>query len=183
MKKMLILALVAGTAAAAWGGELAGVTMPDTAQVGDESLILNGMGLRKKAIIKAYVAGLYLPEKMSDAEGILSADTTRRTVMDFLRSVGAERMCGVWKEGLEKNTASPSADLEAQFDTLCEYQADMDKGDQMIYTYVPGKGTEVEMKGEVKGTIEGKAFADALFACWIGPEPPGEDFKTGLLGR
>lgn len=183
MKRLLILALMAGTAAAAWGGELAGVTMPDTVQVGDESLVLNGMGLRKKAVIKVYVAGLYLPQKMSDAQGILAADTTRRTVMDFRFGVGAGKMCDAWKEGLDKNTASSSADLEAQFDTLCEYQVDMDKGDQMIYTYVPGKGTEVEIRGDVKGTIEGKAFADALFACWIGPEPPGEAFKQGLLGE
>ena len=30
---------------------------------------------------------------------------------------------------------------------------------------------------------QGKTFADALFACWIGPEPgPGEGFKEDLLG-
>ena len=183
MKKMLILALVAGAAAAAWGGELAGVIMEDTIEVGDQTLVLNGMGLRKKAIIKVYVAGLYLTEKSSDAEAILEADTARRTAMEFRFGVSAEKMCDAWKEGLEKNTASPSDELKAKFDELCELQADMGKTEMMVYTYVPGSGTEVAMKGEVKGTIEGKDFADALFACWIGPEPPGAAFKKGLLGQ
>ena len=182
MKRLLILVLVAGMASAAWGGELAGVTMPDTLQVGEETLTLNGMGLRKKAMFKVYVAGLYLTEEMNDASALLAADTARRTAMEFRMGVSAEKMCAAWKEGLEANTPNPSAELKAKFDELCEYQADMDKGQKMIYTYVPGQGTEVEIEGDVKGTIESKEFADALFACWIGPKPPGEAFKTGLLG-
>jgi len=183
MKKLLILALMAGMTAVAWGGELAGVTMPNTVEIGDQTLVLNGMGLRKKAIIKVYVAGLYLNEKMNDAEAILAADTARRTAMEFRFGVSADKMCDAWKEGLEKNTASPSDGLKAKFDTLCGYQDDMEKAEMMVYTYVPGNGTEVEIKGEVKGTIEGKDFADALFSCWIGPEPPGKAFKDGLLGQ
>lgn len=182
MKKLLILALVAGMSSVAWGGELAGVTMPDTVEIGDQTLALNGMGLRKKAIIKVYVAGLFLTEKMNDAEAILAADSARRTAMEFRFGVSAAKMCDAWQEGLEKNTADPTDELKAKFDTLCGYQADMEKGEMMVYTYVPGKGTDVEIKGEVKGTIEGKDFADALFACWIGPEPPGAAFKKGLLG-
>ena len=182
MKRLMILGLIVGLAGAAWGGELAGVTMPETAQVGGEALQLNGMGLRKKAVIKVYVAGLYLPEKMNDAEAILEADTARQTLMEFRFDVGAGKMCDAWQDGLANNTANPSAELKAKFDQLCEYQADMEKGQQMVYTYVPGKGTEVKMQGEVQGTIEGKDFADALFACWIGPKPPSGAFKKGLLG-
>jgi hypothetical protein len=44
-------------------------------------------------------------------------------------------------------------------------------------------GTEVELNGASKGTVEGKEFADALLACWLGPKPPSEDFKAGLLGN
>jgi hypothetical protein len=156
--------------------------MPDSVEVGDQSLVLNGMGLRKKTIIKVYVAGLYLTEKTNDTEAILAADSARRTAMEFRFGVSADKMCDAWKEGLEKNTANPSDELKAKFDTLCEFQADMDKGEMMVYTYVPGEGTVVEIKGEVEGTIEGKDFADALFSVWIGPEPPGEAFKKGLLG-
>jgi hypothetical protein len=182
MKNVLILALAVGLSTVAWGDEHSGVSMPDTVEIGDQSLVLNGMGLRKKAIIKVYVAGLYLTERMNDAEAILAADAARRTAMEFKFKVSADKMCDAWKEGLENNSPGASAELEAKFETLCSYQADMEKGGMMVYTYVPGKGTEVAINDEVKGTIEGKDFADALFACWIGPEPPGEAFKKGLLG-
>lgn len=182
MKKLLILAILMVGATGAWAGDLAGVTMPDSAQVGDDTLVLNGMGLRKKAIIKVYVAGLYLAEKSGDAGSILAADSPRMTRMSFRYGVKASQLCDGWEEGLENNTPGASAEVAEQFGTLCGYMEDMEKGEEMVYTYHPGKGTTVEAKGNVQGTIEGKPFADALWGCWIGPEPPSKAFKAGLLG-
>jgi hypothetical protein len=182
MRKLIAFTLLLIASTGAWAGELAGVTMPDTLKVGDQTLMLNGMGLRKKAIIKVYVAGLYLAEKSSDPASILTADSPRMTRMNFRFGVKAGQLCDAWKEGLENNTSNPSAEVVQQFDTLCGYMEDMEKGQEMVYTYLPGQGTTVEVDGQGKGTIEGKAFADALFACWIGPEPPGQAFKDGLLG-
>ena len=177
-----LMGLLALAPVAVEAGELYDVELPDSITVGDQTLILNGMGLRKKAFIKVYVAGLYVAERMISADAILTADTPRRTVMAFKFGVSADKMCGAWEEGLEKNSPGTSAEVAANFETLCEYMEDLGKGDQMVATYIPGKGTEIEIKGVSKGTIEGKAFADALFACWIGPEPPSDDFKEGLLG-
>ena len=160
-----------------------GVTLPTTRQVGGQELVLNGTALRKKAVFKVYVAGLYLPRKSSDAEAILAADEPRQLVMRFVRDVGAEKMCEAWNEGLEANTPDASAELRQQFTTLCDWMDDVEKGDVMAFTYVPARGTTVEVKGANKGTVAGKPFADALFKAWIGPKPgPGEGFKRDLLG-
>jgi hypothetical protein len=185
MKKtlILVLAVILAVPLAAWAGELYDVELADAITVGDHSLVLNGMGLRKKAFIKVYVGGLYLAEKSSDPAAILGADSPRRVVMAFKFDVGADKMCGAWEEGLDRNSPGASAEVAAQFDTLCSYMDDLEKGDQMIATYIPGVGTEIEMKGASKGTIAGKPFADALFACWLGPEPPSDDLKEGMLGR
>jgi len=177
---LLGLLLVSGLSGA---GELAGVSLSNTAQIGENSLVLNGLGLRKKAFIKVYVAGLYLTEKQTDASAVLAADSARRTVMHFLFGVSESKMCGAWEEGLEENTPGASAGLQQKFANLCSYMEDIGKEEEIVATYLPGMGTEIQVKGVVKGTIEGKDFADALFACWIGPEPPGEDFKLGLLGK
>ncbi|MGH7702987.1 MAG: chalcone isomerase family protein [Gemmatimonadales bacterium] len=159
------------------------VTMPRQIEVEGQSLVLNGMALRKKAIFKVYVAGLYLPAKATDAEQVLAADAPRRLVMQFLRGVGANKMCNAWNEGLEANTPNASEALKAQYVTLCGWMEDIDKGEQFVFTYVPGQGTTVEVKGNTQGRLEGKEFADALFKSWIGPKPgPGEDFKRKLLG-
>jgi len=173
----LLLALPAGA------GTLAGVTMPDKADVNGQSLVLNGMGLRSKFFIKVYVGGLYLTQKEKAAAKILSADAPRRMVMHFLYSVNKDQMCDAWKEGLEQNTPKASAEVKKGFQTLCSWMEPIPKGHELVLTYVPGEGTQVEINGKVKGTLPGKPTADAILSTWIGPKPdPGEDFKKAILG-
>lgn len=182
MRKFFLFAFLFLFASPVSAGTLEGVTMPDTMQVGGKSLVLNGMGLRKKFVVKVYVAGLYLPAKMTSSEKVLSGDTERGLVMEFKYDVEKAKMCKAWYDGLKNNSPDKEAALKAQFDTLCTYMADMGEGDKMTFTYVPGQGTTVNIRGKDKGTIAGKEFADAMFACWIGPNPPGAEFKQGLMG-
>ncbi len=178
-----LVLVLASTACPLSAGELKGVKMDDSITVEGHSLVLNGMALRKKVFFKVYVAGLYLPAKEISAEKILQADAPRHLIMHFLRSVGARKINGAWLEGLEDNTPTASAELKKKFDTLCGYMQKVTEGERIIFSYIPGKGTIVKVKGAEKGVIEGKDFADALFSCWIGPKPgPGEGFKKDLLG-
>ncbi len=163
---------------------LAGVNMEDRVTVGGQTLVLNGAGLRKKLFIKVYVGGLYLPAKSSSAAAIMAADTPRRQVMHFLYSVSKNQMCDAWEEGLEDNTKNAPADVKANFKTLCSWMEPIPKGNRLVLTYVPGSGTTVEINGKAKGTLPGKATADAILATWIGPKPgPGEAFKDAVLGK
>ncbi len=160
-----------------------GVTLPQRIEVEGHELRLNGTATRKKFIVKVYVAGLYLPARETDGEKILSADEPRHLVMQFVHNVDKGKMCNAWNEALANNTPDASAELKGQFETLCGYMEDIKKGEQFVFSYLPGQGTRVDVKGVTKGTIEGKAFADALFKAWIGPKPgPGEGFKKQLLG-
>ena len=159
------------------------VTLPTRIEVEGQQLVLNGMALRKKAIFKVYVAGLYLAQKNSSAEAILADDSPRRIVLQFLRGVSGSQMCDALNDGLRDNTPDASAQLEGQFTTLCGFFEAVRKGEQFAFTYLPDQGTIVEVKGVKKGTIDGKEFADALFRAWIGPKPgPGDEFKKKLLG-
>ena len=184
MRIFLILSLALVMALPVAAGELADVVMEDTISVGDENLVLNGMGLRKKAMFKVYVGGLYLPAKSTDGAAILAEDGPRHMIMQFTyKKVSADKLAGGWDECFEGNTAGASADLKADFQTLNGHMDEVVKGDRLTFTYLPGTGTEIGVKGASKGTIEGKDFADALFACWIGKEPATEDLKDGLLGQ
>ncbi len=183
MKKLLITLVILGLTFSIYAGVLKGVKMDDTITVEGKTLVLNGMALRKKFIFKVYVAGLYLEQKEKDANKILKEDKMRRVIMHFVRSVGKKKIYNGWYEGLEDNTPNYSKELKSKFDKMCDMMEDMKDGGRIVFTYIPGKGTIVEVNGKTKGTIEGKDFADALFACWIGPEPgPGEGFKEDLLG-
>ena len=181
---VLLLALLAPlTPGAARAGSLAGIDLPDTVQAGGQALRLNGMGLRKKLVIKVYVGGLYLPSKETAAAKVLAADAPRQMVLHFLYGVTPAQMCEAWDEGLAANTPNASAEVKASFKTLCTWMDGVDKGKRLVLTYVPGQGTTVEVAGKNKGTLPGKATADAILATWIGPKPgPGEDFKKAVLG-
>ena len=179
---VLVLALAAPLAVPVHAAELAGVTLPDSVQVDGSTLALNGIGLREKFFIDVYVAGLYLPTKTRSGDKVLAADTARQTIMQFVFGVDKGKICDAWKESLEANVPDASPELAKDFDTLCGWMDDMADGDQMTYTYVPGTGTTVNVKGKDQGTIEGKAFADALFASWIGKHPATDKLRKGLLG-
>ncbi|HJW95328.1 MAG TPA: chalcone isomerase family protein [Thermoanaerobaculia bacterium] len=163
---------------------LADVNLENSVSVNNQTLVLNGLGLRKKFFIKVYVGGLYLPAKNKDAAAILATDASRRMVMHFLYSVSKDQMCDAWSEGLEDNTPNASAEVKGSFKTLCTMMEAIPKGNRLVLTYVPGTGTTVEVNGKNKGTLPGKASADAMLATWLGPKPgPGEDFRNAVLGK
>jgi hypothetical protein len=178
------LALLAGLslAAGAHGAVVGGVSVPDSTRVGPRTLVLQGAAVRSKLLFKVYVGALYLPEKRSEAPGILAADEPRRMELRFLRDVGADALCAGWKEAAAANVPGPTAGLAADFDRLCAWVPDVAEGSVIALTYLPGNGTTLEVDGLAKGTVAGKPFADALLAGWLGPRPaPGVEFKNALL--
>ncbi len=172
------------TALTATAATVAGVKVSDSTSINGQTLVLNGAGVRKKLFIKVYVGALYLPARQQDAAAVLAADTPRQMVMHFLFSVGKGKMSEAWEEGLEANTPNASSEIKGAFKTLTSWMEDLKDGHSIVLTYVPGTGTTVEVKGKVKGTLPGKATADAILGTWIGPKPgPGTGFKNAVLGR
>jgi hypothetical protein len=162
---------------------ISGVVLPENITVAGKTLALNGAALRKKAIFKVYVAGLYVVTKSQSADAILAEDEPRHMVMHFVRNVEKKKICDAWDDGLKDNSPEASEDVKREFADLCGLMADIKNGQAMSFTYVPGNGTTVSVAGEEKGTVGGREFADALLRCWIGPKPgPGQGFKKDLLG-
>src|SRR5712691_3554059 len=176
---VILAALMLHTAALA--GELAGATLPDTLKAGEKTLKLNGLGLRKKAIFKVYVGGLYLESPSKDAGAILTADQGKAIRMHFLRDLTKAQLVEAFQEGFDANVKD-RAPQKAAFDRLLALVPDVKEGSTMTITYLPGKGTTLSAGSQELGVFEGKGFADAVFAIWLGPKPPSEDLKKGLLG-
>ncbi len=163
--------------------ELSGVTMPDTMSVGDKTLKLNGMGVRKKLFIKVYVGGLYLEAPSKDAAAILAADAPRAIRMHYTYNVGKDKITDAFREGFENNAKALAASQKANIDKMIAAVPDLKDGQTMSFIYVPGKGTTLSHEGKDLFSAEGKEFADAVFSLWLGPKPPSEDLKKGLLGN
>jgi hypothetical protein len=162
--------------------EVAGVTLPDMTTVEGRTLKLNGMGLRTKVVFKVYVAGLYLETPSKDAGAVISSDQIKQIQLSLLRGLDHSKITEAITEGFEKNSKASLGALNARLDRLNSMIPDVEKGDRIVLTYVPGRGTVVSAKNVEKGVIEGKDFADALFSVWLGPKPVQEDLKKRLLG-
>jgi hypothetical protein len=163
--------------------DLAGVTMPDTTQVGSTKLVLNGLGLRTEYMVKVYVAGLYLEQKSSDTGAIIKADAPNRIVMQFLHGASKSQMANAFKESFNDNTPEAMKTMSADIDRLLGALEPVKVGDQMIFTYVPGTGTTFAINGQDKLTIAGAAFNPVLLSVWLGPKPPTANVKKGMLGK
>lgn len=163
--------------------ELAGVTLPDSVQVGDTHLVLNGLGLRKKLVIKVYVAGLYLTQKASDPQAIIVSDKPKRVVLHFVRDVSKEQLTDAFDEAFTNNAPTARKSMKGEIDRFLGSLENVKEGDQMMFTYVPGKGTSFTLRGHDKLTIGGPTFAEVLFSVWLGPKPPNGDLKKGMLGQ
>ena len=161
--------------------ELAGATLPDTLSAGDKTLKLNGLGLRKKAMFKVYVGGLYLESASKDAAAILAADQARAIRMYFLRGLTKAQLVEAFQEGFKAN-AKDKAGQKAAFDKMLALVPDVKEGETLTFTYVPGKGTTLRVGDRDLGAFEGKGFADAVLSIWLGAKPPTEDLKKGMLG-
>ena len=177
------LALVITFTSQLLGGTLAGVTLPDTVQVGGKTLVLNGLGLRKKYMVKVYVAGLYLEQKSSDANAIIKADAPKRIVLQFVHGASKSQMTDAFNESFNDNTPDAVKTMKPDIDKLLGAIDAVKVGDQMVFTYVPGTGTTFAQGGQDKVTIPGAAFGQVMFSVWLGPKPPTAECKTGMLGK
>ncbi len=103
MRRVVILLVVLTFAVGSLcAGELAEVTMDDEVTVGNATLKLNGMGLRKKMWVKVYVAGLYLESPADNAAEVLKSEGPKRVVMHFLTDKAKKKkMDSAWTEGFE----------------------------------------------------------------------------------
>ncbi len=162
---------------------LAGVTLPDAVQAGNTKLVLNGLGVRTKFVVKVYVAGLYLPQKSSDPAAILKPEVPKRIVMHFLHDAGKNQITDAFNDSFNDNAPEIRKTLQAAVARFMAGLEPVKRGDEMVFTYVPGAGTSYALNGSEKLTISDPAFGALLFSVWLGPKPPNASLKKGLLGQ
>jgi hypothetical protein len=185
---LLALAVLLGSAAGlAQPVDVEGVKFEPTVQVGGQPLVLNGAGIRTRAIFKVYAAGLYVPQKSNDPAVLLAQKGPRRVAIGMLRSVDAESFAGALNDGLKNNlNEQQMAGFKAQIDTLnanLKALGEAKKGDNILFEFTPEAGTRIVVNGQGKGTaIPGEDFFEAVLRVWIGAKPADGALKKGMLG-
>jgi hypothetical protein len=180
----LAAALASVVAVAGNAAEVAGIRLDDTASLAGRALALNGAGLRTRLIFKVYVASLYLPQRASDLPAVL-AQAPRRIQLNLLRGLTADQLVDALNEGLEANSsASELAAVKSQSDQLAGIMKafkEVKESDVIALDFVDD-ATRIVWNGEVKGTIPGAAFNQALMRIWLGDKAVQPDLKKALLG-
>jgi long-chain acyl-CoA synthetase len=183
MRTAVTLAALAFCGAAS-AAEVGGVKLDDKVNVGGQELVLNGAGVRTRVVFKVYVASLYVPQKASDAQGVL-AKAPRRIQLNLLRALSADQLVDALNEGLaENNTADEMAAIKPQVDQLAAIMRsfkDVKEKDFVTLDFVDG-ATRVALNGDTRGSIPGDAFNRALTRVWLGEKPVQGDLKKALLG-
>lgn len=186
--KGILLAVVVAGSFSVQAGELVGVKMDEAYKVGEKSLILNGMAIRKVRKfgipIKVYVAGLYLETKKDDPDKILGAPAIKHLEMEFVRTVEKEKITDAWQTAVFKGCIEDCKNYKAPLKEFNNLMGEMRKGQRMRVTFYPDK-IEVDQVGRTpkKGTVMSASFSKNLLAIFIGPKKFSEAVKLSLLGK
>jgi hypothetical protein len=185
---MLRLAVIAvlvacAPAGAAHAAVCQDFTFPEKLTDRNDTLVLNGVGLRRAyRFVKVYVAGLYLPAKTSNPAEIIDPTKPHTMVLHMLRSVTKQEMVEAWTKGFQDNAPQEWPTIAPRVDALQKAIPAMNKGDEIWFSHKPGEGVTFTLAGKASGRMEGDDFARALFSIYVGPKPPNEGLKTGVLG-
>ncbi|MCE5212053.1 MAG: chalcone isomerase family protein [Deltaproteobacteria bacterium] len=185
-KKLLLLcsALLIITSVG-YAKEIGGINMPETLAAGNDTLVLNGAGIRTKFFIKAYVSGLYLKQKSGDANAIMNADAPMAIRLHIIsKLITSDKMKDATLEGFQNSTNGNTAPYKDKIDTFISVFKDNIKiGDVYDLIYIPGEGTKVYKNNALKVTTKGLDFKKVLFGIWLCDKPADKGLKALMLGK
>lgn len=166
--------------------EAAGVAFPGEKTMDGKTLKLNGVAVRKAfGFIKVYAGGFYLENPTSNPMEAIESEQVKHFHLHYLTSKAtAKKLQDGFIEKME--AANPPELVEAHRKKIELYASwldqDMEPGATSLTTYVPGKGLTLIFKGEEKGTISDKEFAQMYFRYNFG-ERADKKLRGGYLGN
>jgi hypothetical protein len=168
--------------------EVRGIRFADTAQVGNQSLQLNGAGVRVKVIVDVYAAALYLPKRDANATSAIAQAGAKSVQIVLLRELTGEDFADAMMTGFRKNNSEAEVTrMQARLDQLKATMTSFGtvrKGTSIQLNFVPGAGTRTLVEGQQKGQdIPGEDFYAAVLKIWLGNKPVDGSLKDGLLGN
>lgn len=164
-----------------------GHVFPATADLGGQTLQLNGAGYRAVAWFKGYAAALYLPRKTTDVNDALAQTGPKRIQMKMLVDVSTQEFVKAFGKGVARNT--PAEQLPAlhdrmrRFDELVGGLGKVRRGDLVDLDFLPEVGLVFTYNGRAQGApIPGADLYAALLRIFLGQRPVDKELKAGMLG-
>lgn len=185
---ILLTALLLPTLGQAATVDISGVKLEDRTTVAGQPLVLNGAGVRYKAVFKVYTAGLYLGQKAETTEAVLAATGPRRMTITMLRDIDSAELGKLFSRGMEDNmdraAFSKLIPGVLRMSQIFSEHKKLKEGETFLIDWIPGTGTVLTIKGNVEGEpFKEPEFFNALMRIWLGPKPADWQLKDALLGK
>lgn len=157
------------------------------AEVGGETLQLNGWGTRYRLIVPVYDAALYARAPVRTIDAFVAMPGAKRLLMVARRDIDADEM-GRWlmKGVTEVNTRE---DLRQQLPSLAQLGAifaarrQIRRGDSFGLDYLPLAGTRLSINGiGVGDPVRDPAFFPLVMRLWLGNHAVDPRLRAALLG-
>jgi hypothetical protein len=168
--------------------EVGGVKYDTAIQVGNTRLVLNGAGVRYKAIFKVYTAGLYLTAKAPTPDAVFNATGPRRMHIVMLREIDANELGKLFTKGMQDNASrdefAKSIPGTIKMGEMFAARKKLQAGDNFSIDFAPGIGTVILVNGKPQiEPIKEPEFFTALMRIWLGQQPADARLKDALLGK
>lgn len=185
LRSVLFVALFS-TVLQASAAEVAGVNFAPQIEVNGSKLVLNGAGVRYKAVFKVYAAGLYVGRKVASLDELLKTPGPKRMSITMLREIDAAELGKLFSRGMEDNMDRAAfAQLIPGIMRMSQIFSDYKKlsaGDNFTIDWTPGQGLLISVKGKVQGApFKEPEFFAALMGIWLGRAPADWQLKNDLL--
>lgn len=178
---------LASSGAAAAGFETSGVKFDETLDLRGNRLVLNGAGTRFRAIFRVYAAALYLPQKATTSQAVLSMQGAKSMRVVMLRDIDANELGKLFSRSMEDNTSKENFAKTIpgliKMSNIFSEVKNLKASESFWIDYIPNTGTQISVKGRPVGElIREPEFMDSLLRIWLGPKPADLRLQGGLLG-
>ncbi len=170
-----------------------GAEYPDSVVVetpsGPTTLVVTGVGLRERTILKAdvYTIASYVDASAELGEApvaaILALDGPKRLQLDMRRDVDRGKLEENLTRVINANAEDPAAVADDLATFFGYFPGDARKADRIVFEYVPGVGLTTRLNDEVKGVIDNFAFVTALWSVWFGRDPEDDHLARALVSQ
>lgn len=179
------------TAHAAVGARVDGIAVEDGYQIEGNKVVLNGVGLRKRAFFRTDVTAIYLAEKRSTLEGIETLPGAKRIQLTLLRDIPGSIIARYFVSDFEqvatkdefKQLINEVGAIGSIYGTIHH----VSKGDIVNIDWVPGKGITSTLNGRTL-TLPGQPpylnnelMYRIFMRMYVGAKTP-EELRANLLG-
>jgi hypothetical protein len=186
MKRWIAALILGALTATSQAAEIEGYNLAESITLAGQNLVLNGYGVRTRAIFKVYVAGLYLPKKASEPKDVIGQKGAKRVALIMLRELTSKEFGDAMLKGIRENATKEEIQKQGfalvQLGQTFGAIPGLKKGDLVNVDFVPGKGMFILVNGKVVTEVTDEEFYPVLLKIWFGDKPVDSSLKPLLLG-